>query len=113
MGVLRGDEPVDLLASREGGSVIAVDAVSTSEFDVRMEVVSDEVLVVLEDDPSGSWEVSVLEARSGIGGFGGGVNEEGMEAFLKGDLRASTSRKRLFCSGFVSFSLGGLRDKSG
>lgn len=69
VGVVRGEDPFERLTKRDGGSVIAVDAESTSDAEVRIDVVSDDVLVVLDDRSSESCEVPVLDARSRNGGF--------------------------------------------
>jgi hypothetical protein len=69
VGVVRGEDSFERLTKREGGSVIAVDAESTSDAEVRIDVVSDDVLVVLDDRSSESCEVPVLDARSRNGVF--------------------------------------------
>lgn len=54
VGVVRGEDPFERLTKRDGGSVIAVDVESTSDADVRIDVVSDDVLVELDDRSSES-----------------------------------------------------------
>jgi hypothetical protein len=90
VGVVKGEDPVVRLTKRDGGSVIAVDAESTSDADVRIDVVSDDVLVVLDDRSSESCEVPVLDARSRNGGFRGVVNDEGAVTPRSGNLRVSS-----------------------
>jgi len=86
VGVVRGEDSFERLTKRDGGSVIAVDAESTSDADVRIDVVSDDVLVVLDDRSSESCEVPRLDARSRNGGFRGVVIGEGAVAPRSGDI---------------------------
>lgn len=72
VGVVRGDELYEGLAKRDGGSVIAVEVESTSDADVRIDVVSDDVLVLLDDRSPESCEVPVLDVRSRNGSFWSG-----------------------------------------
>lgn len=85
VGVIR-DDPFERLTKRDGGSVIAVDAESTFDVEVKIDVVSDDVL---DDRLLESCEVSVLDARSRIGGFRRVVSDEGTLS-QSGYLREST-----------------------
>jgi hypothetical protein len=113
VGVVRGEEPFERLTKRDGGSVIAVDAESRSDADVRIDVVSDDVLVVLDDRSSESCEVPVLDARSRNGGVRGMVIGEGAVVPRRGDdIRASslTASESLVWSRWSIRSLDDLRD---
>jgi hypothetical protein len=119
VGVLRGEDPVERLARRDGGSVIAVDADPTSDAEVWIE--SDEVL---KDPSESSCEVPVLAARSRKGGFRGVVRDGGTVAPRNGSLRMSRLSPLEYVFSFpwlssrvASWSLSGLveglRDRSG
>lgn len=113
VGVVRGEDPFERLTKRDGGSVIAVDVESTSDADVRIDVVSDDVLVELDDRSSESCEVPVLDARSRNGGLRGVVVKAGTVAPRSGDVMRVLillSSESLVCSGWLFPPLGDLRD---